>query len=360
MHLSSKIARPLSLLASAAVVTRSTRGRERTAVADASRPPDVVALYLSPQSRGQLEKHLKKQGMNYTGEFISIRSSASPADVEVFEPLFGERAAFRLKGIVKTTEGENFVAGVGRVSTIIGEIRDEDFEPSLPLSLLLDADKDNHTRVGIIYDRKAMDLPTRLCTNKIVTGRTNSFANMLKGRLADERVVDVRHPAQDYQFTGFAPSDQLVIDGYICSSTYVDAEGNCNFDRHQIKTIADSGSTATTEKNMSVRSKEGPELEISRNAQTPSLSDGSNSAKDTSECPVCRFMKGGPCKTEFLKWDECIQGMKDDEDLSKCFSDTVKMMNCMRQHEYYDIMTAGTEAKLSQANAVEAEVLIND
>lgn len=251
---------------------------------------------------------------------------------------------------MRTSEGgnEKAVAGVGRISTIIGEIRDEDFEPSLPLFPKIDSDED--TRIGITYDRRAMDLPTRLCKNKIVTGRKNNSATELKGRLAAEKVADIRHAAQDYHFTGYALSDQLVIDGYICSSSYVDADGNCNFDRRQIKTAA------STDKDTQKTSVEGVEekTESSKKEESNVAPDSKKKDGEASECPVCRFMKGGPCKSEFLKWDECVQGMKDDEDLSKCFSDTVKMMNCMRQHEYYDIMTAGTESKLSQANAVAA------
>jgi len=50
---------------------------------------------------------------------------------------------------------------------------------------------------------------------------------------------------------------------------------------------------------------------------------------------------GGPCKSEFILWDSCIQELKEDADLNICFPHTVKLMECMRKEEYYDIMNVG-------------------
>ena len=55
--------------------------------------------------------------------------------------------------------------------------------------------------------------------------------------------------------------------------------------------------------------------------------------------------QGGPCKDEFVAWDECVSGLQKEEPLSKCYDVTAVMMRCMRKHEYYDMMTAGSTMK---------------
>ena len=68
---------------------------------------------------------------------------------------------------------------------------------------------------------------------------------------------------------------------------------------------------------------------------------------------MCRFMKAGPCGDAFKAWDNCVQGLEDGEDLKKCFPLTVDMMGCMQKHDYYDIMTANSQAKMAQLNAAD-------
>jgi hypothetical protein len=40
---------------------------------------------------------------------------------------------------------------------------------------------------------------------------------------------------------------------------------------------------------------------------------------DPYECPVCKFMKAGPCNAEYLVWDECMKGATEEDFSSKCF-----------------------------------------
>ena len=51
-------------------------------------------------------------------------------------------------------------------------------------------------------------------------------------------------------------------------------------------------------------------------------------------------MKAGPCKLEYMKWDECIQTLKENEQITKCYDVTTDMMSCMQGQEYYDPMTS--------------------
>ncbi len=61
------------------------------------------------------------------------------------------------------------------------------------------------------------------------------------------------------------------------------------------------------------------------------------------ECPVCKYMKAGACKSFFEGWEQCLESIGPEEEITKCVGATVKMMRCMKNDEYYDIMTAGTD-----------------
>lgn len=41
--------------------------------------------------------------------------------------------------------------------------------------------------------------------------------------------------------------------------------------------------------------------------------------------------------------------IKDGDSMSSCYDITVAMMNCMKRHEYYDIMTAGLDPGIGKA-----------
>lgn len=40
---------------------------------------------------------------------------------------------------------------------------------------------------------------------------------------------------------------------------------------------------------------------------------------DPYECPVCKFMKAGPCNAEYLVWDDCMKEATEEDFSSKCF-----------------------------------------
>lgn len=60
-----------------------------------------------------------------------IRRSCKLNDSFYYEPIFGEKAAYRLKGVVRTESGA--IAGVGLISTFTGPLVDDDCDSSLPL-----------------------------------------------------------------------------------------------------------------------------------------------------------------------------------------------------------------------------------
>lgn len=67
----------------------------------------MVALYLTEESQKSMKKHLSNFGEK--GEYdlskVVIRRNCTSKDSYPYEPLFGERAAFRMKSIIKTDDG---------------------------------------------------------------------------------------------------------------------------------------------------------------------------------------------------------------------------------------------------------------
>jgi hypothetical protein len=72
-----------------------------------------------------------KLGVSGDTSRIVIRRSCKLDDSFYYEPIFGEKAAYRLKGIIRSEGGA--VAGVGRISTFTGPLVDDDCDSSLPL-----------------------------------------------------------------------------------------------------------------------------------------------------------------------------------------------------------------------------------
>lgn len=318
--------RLLSLVAGSSLFTASSHS---SSPCDSSKEKEwrYLSIYLTKESQKNLQTHLQKVGINDTpSNRVVIRSSMTDRDVYMYKPLYGERAAFRLKGIIKT-EGTGWIVGVGRVSTVAGELLDDDCEAALPIH-----SSSNQSPNAKSDERYAMDLATRLKRADVVRGKL-----FWKGRIASQNVLKREYPAEKATFTAYNWADQLVVDGYLCGSDYVDENGSCKFDR---SVIANTDVTPSSTKE--------PQNEAAPVQQ-------SNSSEKSVECPVCKFMKGGPCKEQFLLWDACVQGMKEEDDLSVCFPVTVDMMKCMRNYEYYDIMTANSESKMQQQQHLQAE-----
>jgi len=296
---------------------------------------------LTAESHRNLQAQLVKLGVGAThtaSRRVIIKSRLTPHDDYVYQPLYGERAAFRLKGVVKA-EDAGLVVGVGRVSTVAGELKDEECEASITLY-----PNAAQPAGGLGLDeRSAMDLPTRLKRADVVRGKS-----FWKGRILPQRNVMGRDYAAESRvtFTAFPFAEQVVVDGYVCSSDHVNDEGGCGFDRASLEAAPEpAGGTEQAPAPASASSDSSSSTSSDEKEEGPAAA----AAADSRECPVCKYMKGGPCKEQFLVWDACVQGMGDDDDVSVCFPVTVAMMACMRQSEYYDVMTANAEAKMKAA-----------
>lgn len=66
---------------------------------------DMVAIYLSPDSQQNLKVFLNEHGLSdYSGKYVVVTRLTDEKGEFIYQPLFGERAAFRLKGIGKADE----------------------------------------------------------------------------------------------------------------------------------------------------------------------------------------------------------------------------------------------------------------
>lgn len=78
---------------------------QETASSPASDQQDI-SIYLTDESKETLRSHLNKVGLkdyNFQSHIV-LRRAADESSIYQFEPLFGERVAFRLKGIAEYSE----------------------------------------------------------------------------------------------------------------------------------------------------------------------------------------------------------------------------------------------------------------
>jgi hypothetical protein len=327
---------------------------------------ESISVYLKPKSRVLLQKFLEERGYSgRDGRAVTIAHNATDQEVFVYKPLFGQRAAFRVKGLIHAEDGS--LVATGRVSTMVGELKEPDFEPALPL---LPSAQDGKTDENIL-----MDLPTM--RSHIRGASEGAF---WKGRVPPCTVRGEKHAAvSGASYTPVPKDKQIVVEGYICSSRYATAEGGCNYERGEDEDeIVAEARRAAAEAKEAKKAQKTPEVAQTTGGAVASSGDtkgseaatgktetaaekgaeekkvaagvGSAAEEEQSECPVCKYIKAGPCREEFLAWDACVQSADETNLHTKCFSATCDMMNCMKKHEYYDIMTAGTDfSKIEKA-----------
>merc|ERR1711916_123217 len=103
---------------------------------------------------------------------------------------------------------------------------------------------------------------------------------------------------------------------------------------------------------------DGSESEGSESAL--SSSDGEGVEEIPGECPVCRYMREGPCGAEYLVFDkECVK-RETEEMPEECSEHFLAMRACFEQHEYYAFIlemfedALGDKAKADDSTADES------
>ena len=80
-----------------------------------------VAMYLTAQSKSDLKTSLKNMGIegDVDTSRVVVRRSCTKDDSYYYEPLFGERAAFRLKGLIRTDNGAVVVSKTDESNSVL-------------------------------------------------------------------------------------------------------------------------------------------------------------------------------------------------------------------------------------------------
>ncbi|MQL77815.1 hypothetical protein Taro_010203, partial [Colocasia esculenta] len=74
--------------------------------------------------------------------------------------------------------------------------------------------------------------------------------------------------------------------------------------------------------------------------------------EEEEECGFCLFMKGGPCKEEFIAWEKCVEAAEKNEEnmVDKCFEVTGLLRKCMEAHtDYYEPILRAEKAMEEEA-----------
>lgn len=193
--------------------------------------------------------------------------------------------------------------GIGRVSTLAGELLDDDCDSSIAI-------KTTSNQIYGNITTHAIDLPTRLRVMKLDDGVE------WDGQMTPSRILNEKYPTEHATFTPISKERQPVIAGILCSSQYVDDAGNCSFDR--AKDMQHTGAPLHTPSSHS-RDRDAPPPTLATLGKTSKNSKIDEESDGKPECPVCKYMKGGPCKQEFVGWEECVDSIGEAEDMHKCF-----------------------------------------
>lgn len=81
------------------------------------------------------------------------------------------------------------------------------------------------------------------------------------------------------------------------------------------------------------------------------------------QCAFCVFMRSGPCREEFLKWQRVMDNLKEDDDLITIAGpSTLELKNCTEKYSYYDTLTkeAGKVTDEDVEKAKNEQVRINE
>ena len=272
--------------------------------------PEFIAVYFKPESKKLLTDYMVAKGhgstINHPG-FVVLTYNVDKKTSYIYQPLYGERLAFRLKGLIKLDNGQ--LVGTGRISNVSGPLVDDDWKAALPFV-------EDETEISHL-----VSLPTRL--DKLSIPADKSY---WQGRLPSSAIKNEKYSATKANFTKIPFDQQILLEGYLCSNfNFVD--GKCNFDRSKLDYF-NSKDYSDTEKN------------LKKDETVPENSDKGNEPK---ECPLCTYLKGGNCAAEFQEWDKCMSNLKADEEMTKCSEVMYNMMKCMIDYEYYDIMMAGVD-----------------
>jgi hypothetical protein len=289
----------------------------------------TVGAYLSPQALDDLKAQLPSRlGLgNIDTKLVVLKRAANSEEDFIYSALYGQTAAFRLKGVIKSIgkDGKDSVAAFGTLSTIGGPLSADDYIVSMPIlmegqedSFDLDATSDLPTRLKRSLQAKHIDMMQNKKNNENMNkketweGKITLSSTSIMGRAYGPTDVEVIALDKD-------KAEQLVLGLTLCSSAYAQRDGTCQF-RPKINTVSSSAPSSSS-------ISDSKEVEESK----PKLKDRSE------DCPICTYVKAGSCHNEFIELqkyhDAHGQPGFDHEAYSRV---GVAMFECMSKDEYYD------------------------
>lgn len=86
--------------------------------------------------------------------------------------------------------------------------------------------------------------------------------------------------------------------------------------------------------------------------------DGAGEEEEEGECGFCLFMKGGPCRDEFVAWEDCVEAAERNKEsiVDACFEVTGLLRKCMEAHvDYYEPILRAERAMEEEATREASE-----
>jgi hypothetical protein len=78
----------------------------------------------------------------------------------------------------------------------------------------------------------------------------------------------------------------------------------------------------------------------------------------TRECGFCKFMKGGPCREQFVAWEACVDRCRESgaDFIAECGQHTLDLKHCTDEHpEYYGALMSDAEENAAERRAAATE-----
>ncbi|XP_078436486.1 uncharacterized protein LOC144707221 isoform X2 [Wolffia australiana] len=81
--------------------------------------------------------------------------------------------------------------------------------------------------------------------------------------------------------------------------------------------------------------------------------------EEEGECGFCLFMKGGPCREEFIAWEDCVETAERNEQnvVDACFEVTSLLRKCMEAHDDYYEPILRAEKAMAEEEAEKEPIL---
>nr|CCA23646.1 conserved hypothetical protein [Albugo laibachii Nc14] len=235
--------------------------------------------------------------------FSAVKLNPSVEEKEVFSPLFGEKAVAHVKAFVEDANAQ----------AILVDLKTENGEPiplnsvapeslHVPLTSALGFHNYNIGYTNVLMERlQAAGLIERLFDTNM-----NELSEKLEAYDSKKLSLFNPFPATDVHL--YRQQDPLQVKGTFCMSSDYDAENE----------------TCTRQ--------------------------------GKAECGFCKFMRAGPCGTEFTAWEKCLDEckMKGEDFIEKCGKETLDMRDCIERHpEYYRILDDSDEQSPDSDDIVE-------